>query len=357
MKKCKKKQEVLHVVSSYSGIQGGIEIVASSLCSGIKRHGIHASVFSCNNIQDCFELFKKIVCEKPDIIHLHGFRLASLFAALPATFLGKPMVITPHFDINEISLKQKINFWAHKNIGFRKIIAVTEIEKKILLGMGFREEKIEVIPNGIDLECFNKAFNAKAFRKKFSIGKKDFLVLFVGRIAANKGIPVLIEAFSLLERKNKKLLVIGREDKRFPDTRYDFLKKKAKEFGVEDSVLVAGEMPRKEVFAAMKACNVLVLPSLSSEAFGLVLAEAMAAGKPVIATCVGGIPAVVENGLNGFLVEPGKPKEICRALEKLAGSRALREKMGKKGRKKVVKQYSLEKVAEKYIELYKSLLK
>jgi glycosyltransferase involved in cell wall biosynthesis len=133
----------------------------------------------------------------------------------------------------------------------------------------------------------------------------------------------------------------------------DYLRDLANEMGVADRVHVLG--PRKDVPALMHAIDVFVMPSIW-EGFGLVLLEAMAAGRPIVASRVATIPEVVADGESGLLVPAGDPLALATALAELAEQPALAVRMGEAGRERLRKQFSVEKMVGDTELLYRELL-
>lgn len=291
---------------------------------------------------------------KPDIIHFHGFRSINFFPWFFARLTRVPCVITPHFDYNPELFREKVNFFVHKLMSFDKVFAITLGEKDVLESLGFK--RIEIIPNSVDINLFKQLpGNNLFFRKKYGIAKKTFLVLFLGRLASNKGIPYLFDAFKGIKTEDKKLVIVGKENPAFPDTRYAYFGSIAKKIGVFDKTIFTKELNEKEVVDTINSTDVLVLPSINSEAFGIALIEAMACSKPVIGSSIGGIKEVIVDGFNGFLVPPKKSDELAIALEMLLDAK-LREKMGNNGLKLVKNKYSLAAVSETHVKFYLELI-
>jgi glycosyltransferase involved in cell wall biosynthesis len=235
-------------------------------------------------------------------------------------------------------------------MSFDKVIALTLHEKKMLESLGFK--RIEVIPNAVDTNVF-KPLNKKSLktRKRHGISRKEFVVLFLGRLASNKGIPYLINAFKEIKTEKKKLLIAGKENPAFFDTRYKYYASIAEKLNVHEKIIFAKNLSEEEVVDALNSSDVLVLPSIASEAFGLVLIEAMACGKPVIGTSIEGIKEVIIDGFNGFVVSPKKSSELAVALELLTDN-SLKRKMGCNGLSLVKQRYSLNAVSESHLKVY-----
>ncbi len=347
--------------SNIGGIEKVIENFRKSFSSKghevfvLNQNGLTKNLFKFNskNFSLGFNLIFELNKLKPEIVHFHGFRIINFFPWIYCKLTKTPCIITPHFDYNRNLFREKINFFVHKLMNFNKIFALTLREESILKELGFK--KIELIPDSVDTELFKQIPKSKLLlRKKLNLGKKSFIVLFLGRLASNKGIPYLINAFNEIKTKDKKLVIIGKENPAFLDTTYKYYESIAEKMHAKD-VVFAGKFSEKGVIDAVNSVDVLVLPSISSEAFGLVLIEAMACGKPVIGTSIEGIKEVIVDGFNGFLVPPKKTDELTVALELLLNP-LLRNKMGNNGLKLVKQKYSLTAVSEKHINAYFELI-
>jgi glycosyltransferase involved in cell wall biosynthesis len=133
------------------------------------------------------------------------------------------------------------------------------------------------------------------------------------------------------------------------------LEELAMNFNIIDKVKFLGDVSDDVLPQVYSNADIFVLPSLHAESFGLVLLEAMASGLPIVATNVGGIPEILEDGKEGFLTKPDD-KEIAEALAKLLGNKTMREEMGKNGRKKATEKYEWKVVGEKIEETYRELI-
>lgn len=229
------------------------------------------------------------------LVHVHAYRHPHNFAPF---FTDSPCIITPHYPVYPFSsLKRKIfttifDAFFGKIVfsRYKKIIALTEGEKIWLTKkFGIKVSKIEVIPNGISKEYLRK-HNGDTFRKKIGISEAEFLILSVGRIHFSKGFQDLIKAFSMLPEKIKKqskLVIVG------PDAGYlSTLKSLVNELKLNEKVIFTGKISERLKLSAYEACDLFVLPSYW-EGFGIVLLEAMAKNKPVMARSSGGQKWVV----------------------------------------------------------------
>jgi len=298
-------------------------------------------------------LFLHLLKGKYDIIHVHSFR-QFYNLALPIARLRKiPSVITTHWPEYPDSIRRKILNFAVKifdsTIGnwilnsADKIIVQTEAEKSWLLKkFKINLEKIEIVPPGFK-STYLKKINSQKFRKKYNIKEKN-IVLSIGRMHRSKGFDKIIKIAGFF--KNTKFVFIG-HDSGFKKE----LENLAENLKVSDKILFAGEVSDEEKLEALASCDILAAPS-DYEAFGIVLLEAMALGKAVIATNAGGMPSVVGNC--GFVFDKNNPEDLKEKLQKLLSDKGLREKFGKLGRKKA-ENYTWEKQAEKIERIYKIL--
>jgi glycosyltransferase involved in cell wall biosynthesis len=212
--------------------------------------------------------------------------------------------------------------------------------------------KVVKIYSGIDLNKFQPINNQQKneFRKIWGLKPDDLVIGIVSKLWEGKGHRILIRAFQAVQKqiKNAKLVIVGEGylDKE--------LKSLVQEYDLNKSVLFTGF--QMDVSQIMAVFDVAVLPS-SFEGMGRVLVEAMAMEKPVIASRVGGIPDLVEHGLQGLLVEPGKTEPLQAALVILLTDPVLARQMGKAGRQKALTQFSSQTMVQSIQKVYLDLLK
>jgi glycosyltransferase involved in cell wall biosynthesis/peptidoglycan/xylan/chitin deacetylase (PgdA/CDA1 family) len=228
---------------------------------------------------------------------------------LIAKYLRRPIVIKVHgTDINLYSryfLRRKMIVWALSNSD--KVIAVSVALKDQMVKIGVPSEKIVVIPNGVNADLFAPMDHVEC-RRKLGLTLNKKIILFVGNLVKIKGVETLVTAFAGL-RVNGLLVLVG--DGPLEGT----LRAKVKAMGIEDSVIFAGRKPHDEIRYYMNACDVFCLPSVN-EGCPNVLLEAVACGKYIVATRVGGIPEIIESDKIGIMVEPDKPAELMEALKR-----------------------------------------
>jgi phosphatidylinositol alpha-mannosyltransferase len=197
-----------------------------------------------------------------------------------------------------------------------------------------------IIPNGVDLGRFNDGATPLP---RFSNGGKN--ILFVGRLEERKGLEYLLRAYKIVKQKRPdvKLIVVGSGD--VSPYRKD----------TSEGVLFEGYVPDSELPRYYRSCDVFCVPSTWGESFGMVLLEAMAMGKPVVASNIEGYKDVLEQDREGILVPPKDEESLASSLLLLMENEGLRSEMGERGRKKA-QGYNWNKIARRVMDYYLELL-
>ena len=208
---------------------------------------------------------------------------------------------------------------------------------------GVSEDKIRLVFLRIDLNLFNPNPQVSETHK---IG-------YIGRLVEDKGLENLLEAVSYLRQgfggqENFKVLIFG------DGPLQPKLEKMAQELNIEDKIEWRGFVPYNKVPEALSQIDVFVYPSLH-EGFGRAIMEALAMEKAVVATNVGGIPDLIKDGINGFLVAPNNSQELALKIKKLLENKELREKFGKAGREYVSKNFEWNEGIKKFANLFLEL--
>jgi len=296
-----------------------------------------------------------------DIVHTHTTK-AGIIGRFAARSAGTPHIFhSTHGHIFEgylnpvltklyISVERMAAGWTHK------IITLThkEIDEYLAWGIG-RRECFQCIYNGIEVEqYFKNEFDADAFRERIGIPQAAIVLTTVGRLVPVKGHIFLLEALSavlaaLQEQGDHQLrcLIVGDGELR------ESLQCKAKGLGLADYVVFLGH--QEDVTPYLMVSDVFVLPSLN-EGFGLVIAEAMASGLPVVATRVGGVPEIVIDGETGVLIPAKDAKALAEGILTILQDRPRLRQMGEANRKRVREAFSLEKMNHEVELLYKEVL-
>jgi len=225
-------------------------------------------------------------------------------------------------------------------------IAVSEVVRDFLIP--YFPGDYRIIPNGIDVERFGDP----ALRpiERFDDGKLN--ILFVGRLDKRKGFKYLLQAFAQVKKAvpEARLMVVGAYDKedKAPYVLY------ARQHRLRD-VRFIGYVSEDDLPRYYRTCHVFCAPSTGFESFGIILLEAMAAGKPIVASNIAGYRSVLEDGEEGLLVQPEDEQGLAETLIRLLKDSALRGRMGHKGQAKAT-VYSWQKVAQQVLDYYRELL-
>ncbi|HTH93050.1 MAG TPA: glycosyltransferase family 4 protein [Candidatus Paceibacterota bacterium] len=290
--------------------------------------------------------------EKPSLVHTHSpVPFMADVAAAVAHKKHIPLVVTYHSGS-----MRKGNFILDLIIGVYELYFLKKLLQRadhiVAVARNFIPvvfpqfiNKVSFIPTGVDLERF----------KKTAVPNNE-RVAFVGRVELSsmwKGIEYLIKAMAIVikKRPSATLEIVGGGDA------LGLYTQQAKDLNIQDNFITPGPQYGAELVKAFERMNVMVLPSTSdSEAFSVSLVEAMASGRPIIGTNIGGTPQVIDNGVTGLIVEPKNPQALAEAIEKIISDHAFAQALGDAGSLKA-QGFSWEIQTGKYIEIYNSLIK
>jgi N-acetyl-alpha-D-glucosaminyl L-malate synthase BshA len=287
-----------------------------------------------------------------DIIHAHSTVPTGLVGVIVAKIIRKPVFVTSHgMDINNFennSIFKKLITFSLNNCN--KAIAVSEDLAKKMIYLKINQKNITVLRNAVDTNRF-KPLKSKELRKYYKIKDNEILILFVGYLDTFKGIFELINAFYEINKKstNFKLMMVGEGPKD------DELKRIISQLHLEKYVIFTGKIFPTNIHKYYQAADIFVLPSYS-EGLPLSILEAMACGLPIVTTNVGGIPEVVKNGENGFIIPSKNRQLLAQKLEIIAYNLDLRKKFGFKSTEIIIKEFSIEKKVEELAKLYEELI-
>ncbi len=292
-----------------------------------------------------FLLLKQL---RPVILHTWMFH-----ANIPGRILGR-LAGVPVIISSEHTLGQEGHFrqWANRmSAGLcDQIVCVSQaVSQFAQTQIGLPPRKISVIPNGIELDEFKDLFGKKQSRKMLGLPADGLIIGTIGRPRPVKGFHFLLKAFVLLEKKvpDALLVFVGNG----PDE--GKLKKMALESGICQKIYFLDD--RDDIPNVLPAFDLFVLPSIW-EGMGIVILEAMAAGLPVLATRVGGVPELVLPDVTGVLVAPSDPEAWIDPLKRLLEEPALRTRLGAQGRKRVEDLFNIQNTVKKTEALYTTLL-
>lgn len=230
------------------------------------------------------------------------------------------------------------------------VISVSnEVSKSIHKLYRVNKRKIFTVYNGVETDYFcPNNVQRESIRKSFSISKNEALLLFFSFITKQKGLHLLIKALpEILKTNNQvKLLVVGEGDY------LNEAKQTVKQLRLEKYVIFTGQIPREETSHYINASDVFIMPTLRQEGMPFSILEAMACQKPVIASCIGGIPSIIDNGVNGLLVPPGNISKLIEKILFLLKNKKYADKIATNARKKALSEFSLEKMINETIKVF-----
>lgn len=293
-------------------------------------------------------MIRETMESRAEVVHAHAYGYFPTFAASIGTALDHSvLVITPHSDAGRPSWGKSIFDKLVPTLTLKmasRVIAVSRHEVAHLAALGVPPERIRLIPNGVDLAEF-------ALMSGRRTSGSAVTGLFVGRIdPEQKGLETLVRAIALLPRSPLLRIRIVGEDWGGTES----LRSLAQRLGVEDRVTIVGRLDRTALLREYTGADFLVLPSLF-EPFGIVLLEAMAAGLPVVASRVGGIPEIVDDGRTGLLVDAGNPVALAEGLAALCQDENLRRSMGREARQRVT-SYGWDSIVPRVLSVYAEAL-
>jgi len=304
---------------------------------------------------------KAMLDDRADIIHMHSYGYYQTHVASKAAAkLAAPLVYTPHYHPPFSSTggagRKGLRSFYDRRLGRKPfeaaslVIAVSSPELEWMKPMIPPATPTVVIPNGIELQRFSGHGEGRAFREAHKITGP--MLLYAGRLAINKHLEHVIEVMPDLLREfpDLTLCAVGEDHGMLEPW-----KAAAAKAGVEAHVRFLGHIADEALIEAYRACDAFVLPS-DYEAFGIVLLEVMACGKPVVATRVGGVTDIVTDRQTGLLVPYGDRAALKNALVSLLGDASLRRELGQAARRSVGEKFDWNSVVTRIEEHYRLLL-
>jgi glycogen(starch) synthase len=293
-------------------------------------------------------LFEILRRHQTDLLHVQCVSTNGYYALLAKRELGLPLVVTAQgertMDAEQIYQRSPFMNDLLRQL-LREADRVTACSRNTLDDIeGFYGQPLgdraSVVYNGINLAEFDDQPTPPPPARPFILG--------IGRHVPQKGFDVLLRAFARAELPAHDLVLAGDGPER------PRLMELARELGVEGRVRFPGKADRATAVALFKGCDFFVLPS-RQEPMGIVNLEAMAAGKPVIASRVGGVPEIVADGETGILVEPENPDALSAVIRRLAGDGSLKRRLGAAGRRRA-EGFGWRVIGDGYRLLYRTLL-
>lgn len=292
-----------------------------------------------------------------DVIHMHGYRTFQNIVVhhyakkydIPYAFQAEGSLLTFFY---KGMLKRVFDaIWGHGILrDATRVVAASRMEASQYKSIGVDENKVEIVPFGIDLSEFDNLPERGKFRRKYSLDANQRIILYLGRIHKIKGLDLLAKAFADLSKplSNIKLVIVGPDDGYLPT-----LKKLVADLEISDKVLFTGPLYGQEKLKAYVDADVYVLPSFYED-FGVTVLEACACGTAVIVTDRCGTADVIDG--QAGLVVPHDREQLQHALLHILRNDKLRLQFGEKGRLLVREKFTWEKIAEQVERVYKEIL-
>jgi glycosyltransferase involved in cell wall biosynthesis len=353
---------------------GGAENVVVMLANGLARRGVQVTVCTRagGNLAPRLEAVGLRVLEKRgrldpgyvwrlcelirrlqiDVVHAHLFG-NNLYGALAGLLTGRRVVLTSHGWDCLRSRKRILAYRALSRLADAVVTVSAQLREDFGRRVGLGEGGVRLVPNGIDVSSLDRGEERPATRARLGVPDDAPLIGAVGNIKPVKGYDVLLRALPrVLESHREARLVIaggvwGQE-------RYAArLAELAASLGLRERVQFLGL--RQDVPDLLRAMDLYVLPS-RSEGTSIALLEAMAAGKPIVATRVGGTPRVVEDGVTARLVPPDDPEALASTVSGLLADPEAARRLGSAARRAVESEYTVDVMVRRYVSIYEEAL-
>lgn len=335
---------------------------------GVLRHRPWSTLDGANDALRTFsvDLAMAAALEGRELVHTHTW-YANLGGHLAKMLHGIPHVMTAHsleplrpWKAEQLGGGYELSSWAERTAieAADAVIAVSGAMREDILGCypALDPEKVHVVHNGIDTELYRPDHGTDAL-ERIGLDPSRPYVLFVGRITRQKGVPHLLRAVRDIDPAAQVVLCAGAPDT--PEIDQEFRELFGELSRVRDGVFwIPRMLPRPEVIQLLTHAALFVCPSVY-EPLGIVNLEAMACGTPVVASAVGGIPEVVDDGRTGLLVPAGDGFEagLARAMDSVLGDPEAARRMGEAGRERAVGEFGWDAVARRTVRLYEEILK
>jgi glycosyltransferase involved in cell wall biosynthesis len=313
-------------------------------------HNMKMSLHALSKVPRLYYDFLTLIRKKkPAILFFANHH--ELLLLLPILWLVKTKVVCHMHDPSPaIPFQLKSFAWYGKRVNL--FIAISEDVKKRLMKLGCPEKKIVVVHNGVSMPKIEHEGRSNRFVKQFDWPKDSFIIGITGQMTSTKGHEDLVEAFSKAVQKNEKLkLVIGGKKL---EPLYGRLKYLIEENGLGKSVMFSDWLADAADF--YQAIDLFVLASRHDEGYGLVVAEAMSHGRPVITTQSGGAVEIVEDGINGYIVQKQNAEEIAKKITILSEDSARYQDFSKKAIRRIEKHFTMEVATARFYTVLKTVM-
>jgi len=289
-------------------------------------------------------LIRSIHAERPSVVHAHSRRGADWMAGLSARFCGVRSVLTRRVDNPESRTLARLKYGSYD-----RVVTISDGIRQVLLGEGISAEHVELIHSVVDHEPYLQPCDRAWFEAEFGIRPGEKCIAVIAQLIDRKGHRFLLEALPAILSRIPQLKVIffGKGPLR------QELETTCVERSLAGKVIFAGF--RDDLSHILPCLDLVVHPALM-EGLGVSLLQAAAAGVPIVASRAGGIPEVVRDGVNGYLVEPGDVGQLSSKALAILEDASLGRRFGFAGRGLVLREFSITTMVERYQTLYASLV-
>lgn len=324
---------------------------------GIKVHCLHLS-YKWNVLEGISKLNKLLKNNHYDIIHAHLF-FAHFYTGLVKLFHPKIKTLTTFHNLGYNTypantlvkrLRKKLDAFVVNRLIDKKVAVSNAVKNHFEKHLNI--PKVDLIFNSFPLDVIDVSLDVEyneVLKKYVEVSLYDSFSITPGRLVKEKGHHYLLEAIKSVNKQNINLchFIVG------AGPIEEELKREIEEKKLSNLILISG-LQQKELFDLIRACDFVVIPSIS-EGFGMVVGEAMALGKPIIATKIDGIMDLVENGKEGLLVPSKDSKALAEAIEKLYKDKVLQVSLAKNAKEKI-KQFDTKIIAKQWKAYYEEML-
>lgn len=295
-----------------------------------------------------------------------GSPLVALIVGIAGRLLGIPSIFTvtysntekkPLGDLSKLLWPSRLSRLWYSQI--RTIISVSENTRVSLINNGVAHRKIKVIPPAVDTETFNSSVSAEGVRGELGINETDSVILFVADLSRRKGTHIALQAMSEVIKYYPEVKLIMTSE--LPDKTYDERERGVqatiKSLGLENNIIRLGII--KNMAETIAACDIFITPFLTTRGildYPMPILEAMAVGKPVVASRVGGIPEIISDMENGILVEPGDALSLSKAILTLCEDEGLRHRLGSNAARFISEGFSPERLVGETEKVYEQAI-
>lgn len=291
-----------------------------------------------------------------DVAHLHEFRSYQNAVALPLMEkLGVPFVLTAQGGLPRIMGRYGLKMFYDQIVGRRilrnasRLHALNEMEREQFIELGVEPERVDILPNGVDLEQYRSLPPVNGFRERFGIPEGVPIVLFLARVNKIKGVDFLVSSFDLLLRASPQtvLVIVGPDDGYLSEVKHQ-----VQALGIASHVRFTGYLDGDDKLQAYQAASVYVLPS-AYEMFAITLLESLACGTPIIATDRCGLADFVRQNDLGSIVNYGDVDGLKNEMTRiLSGPQDVQLRAGY-GRRYVLDHFGWDSIADNWLKVYK----